>query len=298
MINRLPLRIWYGVTTPAIFLLIEVVNTQSCVGPKAFVKTSAFIFIRRYDMKFFKPLLLIICVLFANAVAWATDNEGILPKLNIKASGNFDVYSKYIWRGFTLDKDPVLQPGFSLSGNGLAFSYWSSWDFDNNDALDGDEIDYVIDYTKDFKDISLSAGHTYYEFPGTDTFSKEFYVGASFNNISLAPSITYYYDYGDEQQGGADGQYLALTGLYRIGLVKDLGIALDMSGKLAYNKELFIVGEGGDALMSAALITPLYKNLTLATSVNYASTFGDMKDSGDGNQRDKFYYGFSLSYEF
>jgi hypothetical protein len=208
------------------------------------------------------------------------------------------VYSEYVWRGFALDKDPVFQPGFRLSGHGLTFSYWSSWDFDNNDALDGDEIDYVIDYTKDFKGISLSAGHTYYEFPGTDTFSKEFYIRAGFNDMPLLPSITYYYDYGDEQQGGADGQYLALTGSHSMDLIKDLGITLDLSGKLAYNKELFIIGEGGDVLMSAALGIPLYKNLALAPSINYAIPFGDLEDSDDGNQKDKIYYGFSLTYEF
>lgn len=226
------------------------------------------------------------------------EGEGLLPELGIEASGTFDFYSKYIWRGFALDTDPVFQPGFSFSGYGLTVSYWSSWDFDNNDALDGDEIDYVIDYTKEFKDISVSVGHTYYEFPGTDTFSKEFYVGTGFNNIPLSPALTYYYDYGDENQGGADGQYLALTGSFSMDLLKDLDVTLDLSGKLAYNKELFIIGEGGDALMSTALGIPLWKDLTLTPSVNYAIPFGDLDESGDGNQRDRFYYGFSLAYNF
>lgn len=249
-------------------------------------------------MKIFSLTLGFMFLLSAIVLADNTTEEGILPKVDVETSGTFDVYSKYIWRGFALDTDPILQPGLNFSGYGLTLSYWSSWDFDNNDSLDGDEIDYVVDYTKEFKDISLSVGHTYYEFPGTDTFSKEFYVGAGFNNMPLSPALTYYYDYGDESQGGADGQYLTLTGTCSMDLLKDLGVTLDLSGKVAYNKELFIIGEGGDALMSAALGIPLYKDLTLAPSVNYAVPFGDLDESSDGNQKDRLYYGFSLAYTF
>ncbi len=246
--------------------------------------------------------LLIVGFLFfslvVNVSAEEAEIEGLLPNLGIEASGTLDVYSQYLWRGFALDTDPVLQPGFNLSAHGFTFSFWSSWDFDNNDALDSDEIDYAIDYTYDFDFASVSAGHTYYEFPGTDTFSREFYAGLALNDVLLSPTVTYYYDHGDEAQGGGDGHYVNLGISHSLTLIDDLDISLDLSGSVGYNEKLFIAGEGGDGLVRAGLTIPLAKGLTLAPSVNYAMPFGDLDDSADGNQRDRFYYGFSLAYTF
>ncbi len=251
-------------------------------------------------MRHIKRVLIAIVLMSmpVNGFAESTESEGVFDYLNIEASGSFDVYSQYIWRGFALDTDPVFQPGFNLSGYGFTFSFWGSWDFDNNDALDGDEIDYIIDYTKEFDTLSVSAGHTYYEFPGTDTFSREFYAGVSLIYIPLSPSLTYYYDYGEEAQGGGDGQYIALEGSHSLDLHKETGMTLDLSGKVAYNDELFIEGEGGDAMICAGLTIPLTETLSFAPGVNYSVPLGDLDDSSDGNQRDRFYYGFSLGYSF
>lgn len=240
----------------------------------------------------------IIMALPFSLVAEEQQEEGVLQKLYIEASDSFDVYSQYIWRGFALDTDPSLQPGFSLSTHGITFSFWSSWDFDNNDSLDGDEIDYVLDYTYEFDDFSVSIGHTYYEFPGTDTFSREFYGSIGLSNIPLAPTFTYYYDYGDEAQGGADGKYTTLNLSHSFTIEEVLGITLDLGGRVGYNKELFINGEGSDILLTAGLNVPLAKGLIFSPSINYAVPYGGLGDSDDGNQRDRFYYGFSLAYLF
>ena len=248
-------------------------------------------------MRFLNLVLIIGLVFSTNAIAENSD-EGLLPRLDLEASGSFDVYSQYIWRGFALDTDPVLQPGFNISGHGLAFSFWSSWDFDNNDSLDGDEIDYVLDYTYEFDNFSVSAGHTYYEFPGTDTFSREFYGSIGLSTIPLSPAFTFYYDYGDEDQGGGDGQYLTLEVSHSFALKEDSGISLDLSGRIGYNNELFIAGEGGDVLLSAGLTIPLAESLSISPSANYSIPYGDLKDEDDGNQDEEFYGGFSLAYSF
>lgn len=247
-------------------------------------------------MKYLLAISFLLFGLAANVFAEDAEEKGVLPKLGIEASGTLDVYSQYLWRGFALDTDAVLQPGFDLSLYGFTFSFWSSWDFDNSDALDSDEIDYVIDYTYDFDFASVSVGHTYYEFPGTDTFSREFYAGLALSDVLLSPAITYYYDHGDEAQGGGDGHYVNLGVSHSFTLIDELDISLDLSGSVGYNKNLFIVGEGGDGLLSAGLTIPLTETLTLSPSINYAMPFGDLDDSADGNQRDRFYYGFSLAY--
>ena len=233
-----------------------------------------------------------ICI--ANTFAIAEEDQGVLSSLDIAASETTDIYSKYIWRGFTLDSDMSFQPGFSLSTNGITVSFWSSWDLDNNDSLDGDELDYVVDYTYNFDYADISLGHTYYEFPGSDTFSKEFYGGLAFNNIILMPTFAYYYDYGDEAQGGGDGQYVTFEISHSFLLDKELGIALDLKARTGYNKGLFISGEGGDNLLTFGFTIPLRKRLVLSPTVNYSMPYGDLKDFNDGNQKEKFYYGFSI----
>ncbi len=238
---------------------------------------------------------ILVSVTFLGA-AWA--GETLLSELDIEASGSLDVYNRYVWRGFTLDTDPVVQPGFSLSGYGVTASFWGSWDADNNDASNSDEVDFVVDYTKEFDDFSVSLGHTYYDFPGSSLYSREFYLGIAMSDFPLSPSLTYYHDYGDEDNGGGDGDYAVLSLSQGFDLVEEYGITLDLGASVGYNHELFITGDGGDFLGSIGLTVPLTENLTMCPSVNYAVPFSDLSDSNDGNQDNRFYAGVSLGYSF
>lgn len=234
--------------------------------------------------------------MFANP-AQAEYKDGILPALEIEASGTLDVYSRYVWRGFTLDTDPVVQPGFNLSGYGVTLSFWSSFDADSNDGTNSDEVDFVIDYTKEFDGFSVSAGHTNYDFPGVATYSKEWYVGASFD-VLLAPSITYYQDYGKEENGGADGRYISLGISHSFTIVEDPSITLDLGANIGFNNELFIKGDGGDYLLTAGLTVPLTKTLSMSPVMGYAIPFGDLEDVNVGSQKNRFYAGLSLGFDF
>lgn len=224
--------------------------------------------------------------------------ETMLEKINLEVSSSLDFYSQYIWRGFVLDRDPVIQPGFTLKGYGFTFSCWSSWDVDNSDSLDSDEIDYTIDYTQELGNINFSLGHTYYDFEGTNTYSKEFYLGVGFPKIILSPRLTYYHDYGEEDKGGGRGDYLVLEFSHSFLLEKEIGISFDLSAHVGYNHELFIQGDGGDFLIQAGFTIPLRKNLTFSPAVNYTIPFAALRDSSDGNQKNRFYGGFSLAYSF
>ena len=245
-----------------------------------------------------KVLVLAVGLLVFGLSGTVFGSEGVLDKLDVEVSGTVDFYSQYIWRGFALDTDPVIQPGFSLSKYGFTLSWWGSFDVDNNDSLNSDESDVIIDYTKEFDNFSLSLGHTYYDFPGTGSYSREFYAGFALPDFFLSPSLTYYHDYGDEDNGGGDGDYLVLDVSKSFTVVDDPEITLDLGAHLAYNNELFIAGEGGDCLFSAGLTIPLKENLTFSPSINYSVPFGDLEDTNDGNQKERFYAGFSLGYAF
>jgi len=247
--------------------------------------------------RIFEMIVFLVIMLVTAGIVSADQDSGVLSKLHIEASGTFDFYNRYVWRGFVLDMDPVIQPGFSLSTKGFTFSFWSSWDADNNGSANSDEIDYVFDYTKEFENFSVSVGHTYYDFPGTNGYSREFYLGVGLP-IFLSPTLTTYFDYGDEDNGGGDGQYVILDLSHSITLFDEPEVTLDVGTSIGYNNELFINGQGGNFLVSAGLAVPLTENLSMSPNINYSVPFGDLKDGADGNQDDRFYGGVNLAYSF
>lgn len=222
----------------------------------------------------------------------------LLDGLPVEAGSDIAVYSKYIWRGFKLDDDPVLQSGAYLSGYGFDLSIWGNFgiDSDGDIAHHSDEVDYSFGYTYALKRItqipvSVSGGYTYYDFTSANTNSQEFYIGASFD-ILLSPGVTWYHDFEDEEEGGGDGEYIVgeLSYSYPI---PDRPASLDLSGHVGYNNELFILGDGGDIGLGAALTISLSKNCTLSPSVNYSIPFGDLEDSA---QDDELYSGGTLTF--
>ncbi|MBU1085973.1 MAG: hypothetical protein KKD05_00465 [Candidatus Omnitrophica bacterium] len=237
------------------------------------------------------------CLLIEGSQAKAEFEEGILPTYKIEASSTLDVYNKYIWRGFTLDTDPVIQPGFNLSGYGFTISYWGSYDASQADASGSDEQDFTIDYTYAFEYLSVSAGHTYYSFPTADSYSKEWYLGVSLP-VLLSPSITYYKDYGKEDQGGGDGSYLNLAVSHSFTIVQDPAITLNLGASLGFNDKLFIAGNGSDCNLNAGLTIPLTKSLSLSPVLGYTVPSGDLKAADDGNQKKRTYGGISLGCSF
>jgi hypothetical protein len=227
----------------------------------------------------------------ASAVAGVLDGYS-----SIGVSGDYAMYDSYQWRGFELDSDPVAQTGLNIAYDILTLSVWNSQDIGQSDGVDSAEVDYCIDITKSFGDVSVSIGHTYYDFPAADLFSKEYYVGVGFDTF-LSPSLTYYRDYGDEAKGGGDGEYVSLGLGYSIPVVSDV-LNLDLGSSVGYNNELFLEGTGGDVALNAALGIGLRGGLSLTPSVNYVMPYGDLADEDIGGQEEAFYAGFGMGYEF
>lgn len=250
---------------------------------------------KRYAMMF------IIYSLFINATAVNVNaheepEKGLLEDLPIEISADIAINSKYIWRGITLDDDPVMQQGIYATAYGFTATIWGSFDIDADDSRNSDEVDYVIDYTHEIKKFSLSLGHTYYEYPTSNTATREFYIGAGVD-LPLSPALTWYHDYGEEDSGGGDGNYLVLDLSHSFDL-GDSPVDLYFSGHVGYNNELFIKGDGGDVAIGAGLTVPLTKKISFSPNINYSIPLGDLADSHDGNEDDKLYGGFTLVFSF
>lgn len=239
----------------------------------------------------------------AKAEVLTSLNEYLEEKdIELSVSADLAVYDKYIWRGFRLDGDKSIQPGLTFSLGIFEGGYWGSWDLENSDALSGDESDgwFGVAFDLGFIDeswdvVGVSAGHTWYGFPEADTFSNEFYLGFSLDTI-LSPSFTWYHDYEDESQGGADGDYYVFGLGHSFTLSEEYGVSLDLSGEIGLNDEAFIVGDGGWSTTTLGLTIPLTSHLTMSPSISFTSPWGDLEDGADGAQNDEFWGGIAFSF--
>jgi hypothetical protein len=232
-------------------------------------------------------------------IGWAQEPDdagnALFNDKPVEISMDFAVYSKYIWRGFELDSDPVAQSGVYMDAYGVNASIWGNLDMEGRDDSKSDEVDYTIGYTYNLQEslkvpVSISGGYIYYNFPSANTNSQEFYLGLSTNNIMFSPSFTWYHDFEDENKGGGKGDYIVAEIAHSFSL-PDMPVTLDIGGHAGYNHELFIKGKGGDIGLSAGLTFNLLKNCTLSPCVKYSIPLGDLKKSDDGDQQNQFYGG-------
>lgn len=238
----------------------------------------------------------------------SNQQEPIFSSLGIGVEGAISTYTRYIWRGFVQDRDAVIQPEFYISSpktkyGKLKLGVWSNQPLQNNDNLHSEEFDYIIDYTYEFKEvgslksIGVSLGHIYYDFVQNKTFSREFYLGLSFPEIPLSPSLFYYRDYGDSNSGGGLGNYILLNAEYSLP-IKHTPFIANFTGHAGYNHNLFINGDGLDIGLKAGLNIALAKNLNFSPSVNYSIPFGDLADNDRGGQKESFFAGGTLDFIF
>jgi hypothetical protein len=258
-------------------------------------------------MKFKLGLAASVCgMLFAlPIIGWAQETEdtgnAIFNGKPIEISTDFAVYSKYIWRGFKLDNDPVAQSGVYLDAYGFNASIWGSLDMAGRDESQSDEVDYSVSYTyglaEHFKiPASFTGGYIYYNFPAAKSNSQEFFLGVSLDTI-LSPSFTWFHDFENEAKGGGKGDYLLLEISHSMP-ISDMPVSFDLSAHAGYNNKLFIDGKGGDIGLGAGLTFTLTQNCTLSPAVKYSIPLGDLSKADDGNQKKEFYGGAVLAIGF
>jgi len=251
-------------------------------------------------------------VILFTTVIFAQDGEkGLLSDLGLEASADLNFSSLYMWRGITLDGDPVVQPGFYVNTKAskfgrLKFGIWLNHDLDNRDALKSSETDYTLDYTYGFPFADVSLGYIYYDFPDalpadgqSKGFSREVYTGISLPKLFLSPSVFYYYDCGRKEDGGGEGSYTVLNLAYSVPFkVKKYLLSLDLTGHAGFNNKQYYRGKGGDSAIGAGVTIPLTKSLNCKPNINYSVPWGNVSDKGNGNQKNRLYGGVYLSYIF
>jgi|GEM_PF-4978912 len=94
----------------------------------------------------------------------------ILPADAADVIGRIDVSSGYIWRGLSINNDPVAQPSVDISYGNFRLGFWGNIDIgDNNGTFrkgDFSEVDLTFTYSRKAGRFDLAVGLIDYQFPG------------------------------------------------------------------------------------------------------------------------------------
>lgn len=245
--------------------------------------------------------LLIVTILIAAFPVFAEEAEG--PA--VSGSVSVDIMSQYIWRGWQLSDDSVIQPSVGMSYEGIGANIWSNYD---NDTTAVTETDYTLNYTFSMDKLGFDVGYIFYTFPDSDLDTQEIYVSASYDVI-LSPSLTVYYDF-DE----GEGAFIVAAIGHSFALPKDLSV--DVGASVSYNASNLVMGadSDGDAFsdfyngeISASMSIPVYRALSITPKVAYSFPLSnDAEDVLEANalavtgddDADVLYGGVSISLSF
>jgi hypothetical protein len=254
-----------------------------------------------------KVLWCVAAILLGTVALVPAEEEGGTKTEGVEIGVTADVFSKYIWRGQNVVDDWVLQPGASVSYQGLTGSVWGNFDL-TGDLVDGGElteIDYAIDYTNTvpgLEVLSYSAGAIYYSFFNLNwPDTAELYAGLSLD-VPLSPAVRWYYDF-DEIEGSyvqlSLGHTIEKIQRWRDDCYCDLQLGASLGyGTDGYNNGYFGVDDGAlnDLTLTAGVPICLGK-LTIRPSVGYSVMLDDDLRAAT-EKSDNFWGGVAFAYDF
>lgn len=208
----------------------------------------------------------------------------------------------YEFRGVDLGDD-LYEGGIDLSyklGSGFTLT-GGVWYADSNGAGGAfEEVDYYVGLTKALGPVEVSAGYTYYDYPGKDAWkTDEVYLGLSHkmeNGLSLA--LTYFRDIDDFQAGYLEFE---ASKSYPVCACASLDLAVGAAYSFGYNGDV-----DGGALhgfnhyyVKVGVPWKVWGNATLTPYIKFIGAGSDLaNDYDDGGSSDLLYGGIALSYSF
>lgn len=206
---------------------------------------------------------------------------GIAGAADVSLSGDFA--SAYVFRGTTLNKGLVFQPGASISGFPIPEQYgsvtagiWGNYDIDDSDGAvtknTFSEVDYYMSYALPVEVVDLSATYTYYGYPHGGTADQEIAlsVGKGIGDTGLYASLTANYGVA----GAVDGSWYIQGAL---SYEKSLSDALTFKAgvNMAYAIQKDDADGFNDAGAKVGLSYALNDNWSINGSLNYVAQLDD-----------------------
>jgi hypothetical protein len=213
----------------------------------------------------------------------------------VSGSASVDVMSNYVWRGFKLSDDFVIQPSVGITYGGFGANLWANYDTDTNEHT---ETDLTLNYTFSLDKFSFDAGYIYYALDGVDD-TQEIYVSAGYD-ILLSPTLTIYYDL-DE----GDGAFI--VGSIGHSFEVSEGIELSLGASASYNADSeYSIGDYSDfhnGELSASVSIPITDAISVEPIIAYTFPLSDdAEDAIEAVSFDEdssiFYGGASFSLSF
>ncbi len=247
--------------------------------------------------KMFGWSLSVLILLFTMGTAIA---ENAKP---FSASVSVDYFSKYVWRGQSINDESVLQTNVSGSAYGFTGSIWSNNDLTNDRKGEFSEVDYSLDYSHTLSEkIGFSLGVIHYVFPNTEFVpTTEIYGGLNFS-VALSPSVKWYRDINE-----IDGSYIQISAGHSFDeLVKwsnGCSMGVSVSASLAFAGKGYNAGYFGieDTLMNdftLGISVPFdLKHVTLTPRFQF-STMVDEEIGNAVSERNNVWFGMGLSKSF
>lgn len=197
---------------------------------------------------------------------------------------------RYVWRGFPVNEEAVLQPSATLSGGGFSLNVWSNMELTDwgeragygDEQGNATEVDYTGSYTAKVGPVGMELGFVTYTFPnlyelGDSLSTTEVYLGLGLE-APLYFSLTTYLDV--DGRGSEGASYTSLDLGHSFELLERL--CLDLSAGLGYADHDFIEAyygleeDGGLHEWSAsACLTFAWEGFYLSPGYAYASLIHD-----------------------
>ena len=209
-------------------------------------------------------------------------------------SGQVDLVSRYVWRGFDLlpDNHAAIQPSitFDLGESGFSLNIWSSFALAQRGTFKySDEIDVTILYSfKMPEGWELTAGFIHYGYWFADDFkfkantSQEVYAAAARTDLPLSPTLSVYYDV-----NLGSGLYVTLGGSHELKVNEKM--SLEAGGLIGFNSRQYIDKTGFSDIGLYVKVPLSLGRLTLTPALNVMIPLLD-----EVNEDAELWFGFSV----
>jgi hypothetical protein len=240
--------------------------------------------------------LLSMAVLFPMVFnAWAEEeSEGN----GVTASANIGAFSKYIWRGYDLSDNIIVQPSLTLGYKDFSLNGWANVDTSPEKGEAWNETDTTISYETGVGPVTVGGGYIYYNLRDADD-TKEVYLSVGYDTF-LSPKLSVYKDI-----DASPGYYFNLGLSHSTKINED--ISLDLSGGLGYyishNDAIIDAATKKrykgfqDGLITAGLTVPVSKSISISPSISYSFALSNKAKALLGDSGNAF-GGVTLNYSF
>jgi uncharacterized protein (TIGR02001 family) len=218
--------------------------------------------------------------------AAAVDLEKIAPGTSIEGTVGLDWASAYVFRGMTVNKNPVLQPSLKLQSGGLTVGAWGNRALNAEENEIEQELDAFASFDIPFDALTLSLGYTEYMYPDSDFDNdQEIMARISFAGL-LNPSLSAFRGVGG---GILDSSY------YELGLKQEVFAQNDVSATLG-GTLAWLDRETGEDGLSHFTVSAGVTYKVIAVSAHYAVETDE--EVNDLDEQEPFFMTSGASFTF